>query len=179
MKYCFNICTCFCLVIFQTTVMPYFSLFDRFYDLLFPFIIYLSLFRSVRESIPLILFFGFVMDNLTGGPFGLYLTTYLWMFIGIRWVITFMDVEDSVLMLFIVAAGVLIQNFIIIGTIVMFEPVSRFSPAAISTVGVQVLWAVFTGPIFLVFFNYSHGRWDKWLKEVFAKEKGDRYGLIE
>jgi rod shape-determining protein MreD len=119
------------------------------------------------------------MDNLTGGPFGLYLTTYLWMFIGIRWVITFMDVEDSVLMLFIVAAGVLIQNFIIIGTTVMFEPVSRFSPAAISTVLVQVLWAVFTGPIFLVFFNYSHKRWDKWLKEVFAKEKGDRYGLIE
>lgn len=90
-----------------------------------------------------------------------------------------MDVEDSVLILFIVAAGVLIQNFIIIVTIVMFEPVSRFSPAAIRTVGVQVLWAVFTGPIFLVFFNYSYERWDKWLKEVFTKEKGDRYGLIE
>jgi len=179
MTYCFHICTCFCLVIFQTTVMPCFPLFDRFYDLLFPFIIYLSLFRPVRESIPLILFFGFVMDNLTGGPFGLYLTTYLWLFIGIRWVITFMDVEDSVLMLFIVAAGVLIQNFIIIGTIVMFEPVSRFPPAAINTVLVQVLWAAFTGPIFLVFFNYSHKRWDKWLKEVFSKEKGDRYGLID
>ena len=90
-----------------------------------------------------------------------------------------MDVEDSVLMLFIVAVGVLIQNFIIIGTIVIFEPVSRFSQAAINTVLVQVLWAVFTGPIFLVFFKYCHERWDKWLKEVFAKEKGDRYGLIE
>ncbi len=179
MTYCFHICTCFCLVIFKTTVMPYFSLFDRFYDLIFPFIIYLSLFRSARESIPLILFFGFVMDNLTGGPFGLYLTTYLWLFIGVRWVITFMDVEDSALLLFVVAAGVLVQNFIIIGTIVMFEPVSRFSPVVISTVVVQVLWAVFTGPIFLVFFKYSHGRWDKWFKEVFANKKGDRYGLIE
>ena len=119
------------------------------------------------------------MDNLTGGPFGLYLTTYLWLFIGIRWVITFMDVEESVLMLFIVAASVLIQNFIIIGTIVTFGPVSQFSPAVIRTVGVQVLWAVFTGPIFLIFFNYSHGKWDKWVKEVFSREKGDRYGLIE
>jgi cell shape-determining protein MreD len=119
------------------------------------------------------------MDILTGGPFGLYSTTYIWMFIGIRWVITFMDVEDSVLMLFIVAVGVLIQNSIIIGAIVMFGPASQFPSAAISTVVVQVLWAVFTGPIFLVFFNFSHERLDKWIKEVFTKEKGDRYGVIK
>ncbi|OEU68355.1 MAG: hypothetical protein BBJ57_10385 [Desulfobacterales bacterium PC51MH44] len=170
MTYCFHICTCLCLVIIQTTVMPCFPLFDRFYDLLTPFVIYLSIFRSNRESIPVILFCGFVMDNLSGGPFGLYLTTYLWLFIGLRWIITFLHVGDSLLLPFVVAAGVLIQNFIFIGTIVMFKLGSWFSSTAIRTVAVQFGWAIFTGPIFLAFFNYSHRRWDKWFKELFTKE---------
>ena len=175
MTYCFHVCICLFLVIFQTTVMPYFSLFDRFYDLLSPFVIYLSIFRSTRESIPVILFFGFVMDNLSGGPFGLYLTSYLWLFIGVRWIITFLHVGDSVLLPFVVAAGILIQNCIFIATITMFEPGSWFSSATINTVVVQVIWAIFTGPIFLMFFNYSHGRWNKWLEEVFTKKTVNRY----
>ena len=170
MTYCFHVGICLCLVLFQTTVMPYFHLFDRFYDLLAPFVIYLSLFQSLRQSIPVILFFGFLMDSLSGGPFGLYLTTYIWLFIGVKWIITFLHLGDSLLLPFVVAAGVLLQNCIFIGTIAMFEPGTQFLSAAISTVTVQVLWAIFTGPIFLMFFNYSYGRWNKWLKKVFVKE---------
>jgi len=170
MTYCFHVGICLCLVLFQTTVMPYFHLFDRFYDLLSPFVIYLSLFQSLRQSIPVILFFGFLMDSLSGGPFGLYLTTYIWLFIGVKWIITFLHVGNSLLLPFIVAAGVLLQNCIFIGTIAIFEPGTQFLSAALSTVMLQVLWAIFTGPIFLMFFNYSHGKWNKWLKKVFVKE---------
>jgi cell shape-determining protein MreD len=170
MTYCFHVGICICLVLLQTTIMPYFHLFDRFYDLLSPFVIYLSLFHSLRQSIPVVLFFGIVMDSLSGGPFGLYLTTYVWLFVGIRWIITFLHVGDSFLLPFIVAAGVLLQNFIFIGTIAMFEPDAQFLSAAISTVTIQVLWAIFTGPIFLIFFNYSHKRWNSWLKKVVVKE---------
>jgi len=170
MTYCFHVGICLCLVLFQTTVMPYFHLFDSFYDLLSPFVIYLSLFQSLRQSIPVILFFGFLMDSLSGGPFGLYLTTYIWLFIGVKWIITFLHVGNSLLLPFIVAAGVLLQNCIFIGTIAIFEPGTQFLSAALSTVMLQVLWAIFTGPIFLMFFNYSHGKWNKWLKKVFVKE---------
>ena len=169
MTYCFHVGICLCLVLFQTTVMPYFHLFDRFYDLLAPFVIYLSLFQSLRQSIPVILFFGFLMDSLSGGPFGLYLTTYIWLFIGVKWIITFLHVGDSFLLPFIVAAGVLLQNCIFIGTIAISEPGTQSLSATISMVTVQVLWAIFTGPIFLMVFNYSHGKWNKWLEKVFAK----------
>ncbi|MBW2679819.1 MAG: hypothetical protein JRD01_03585 [Deltaproteobacteria bacterium] len=110
------------------------------------------------------------MDSLSGGPFGLYLTAYVWLFVGVRWIITFLHVGDSFLLPFIVAAGVLLQNFIFIGTIAMFEPGAQFLSAAISTVTIQVLWAMFTGPIFLIFFNYSHKRWNSWLKKMVVKE---------
>jgi len=170
MTYCFHVGICICLVLFQTTVMPYFNIFNGFYDLLSPFFIYLSLYHSLRQSIPVILFFGFVMDSLSGGPFGLYLTTYVWLYVGVRWMVTFLHVGDSFLLPFVVAAGVLLQNCIFIGTIAMFKPGTQFLSAAISTVTVQVLWAIFTGPIFLMFFNYSHNRLNRWRKKVFVKE---------
>jgi ethanolamine transporter EutH len=39
------------LVLIKTTLIPAFSMFDKFYDLLIPIIIYLSLFRPLREGI--------------------------------------------------------------------------------------------------------------------------------
>ena len=168
MTYFFYICTFVLLLIFQTTIMPCFLLFDRFYDLLAPFVIYLGLFRSTRESIPIIIVFGFIMDNLSGGPLGLYLTTYLWLFAGVKLVITILRVRDNVLLPFVVAAGVLLENIIFMGTITMFESGSRFSQADLGTVAVQVVWALVTGPIFLILFNRLHQRWDQYFKEMFS-----------
>ena len=36
-----------------------------------------------------VLFLGFIMDNLSGGPFGLYLTTYFWLYVGVKGITTF------------------------------------------------------------------------------------------
>ena len=170
MTYCFHIVICLGLIVVQTTVMPYIPLFDRFYDLLSPFVIYLSIFRSNRESLVIIFLFGFFMDIISGGPFGLYITAYVWLFIGVRWAITFLHVGDSMLLPFVVALGVLMENFIFVVTSAMFEQSSRASEAMVSTIIVQVLWAIFTGPLFLMFFNYSHRRWDRWVNEIFVKK---------
>ena len=170
MIYFLHIFICLCLIVIQTTVMPYIPVFERFYDLLTPFIIYLSIFRSNRESMVIIFVFGFFMDIISGGPFGLYVTTYIWLFVGVRWAITFLHVGDNMLLPFVVAAGVLLENFIFIGTSAMFEQGSRVSEAMVTTIIVQVLWAIFTGPLFLMFFNYSHRRWDRWFNEIFAKK---------
>ena len=170
MTYCFHIVICLGLIVVQTTVMPYIPLFDRFYDLLSPFVIYLSIFRSNRESLVIIFLFGFFMDIISGGPFGLYITAYVWLFIGVRWAITFLHVGDSMLLPFVVALGVLMENFIFVVTSTMFEQSTRISEVMVSTIIVQVLWAIFTGPLFLMFFNYSHHRWDRWLNEIFVKK---------
>jgi cell shape-determining protein MreD len=150
--------------------MPYIPLFERFYDLLTPFIIYLSIFRSVRESMVIVFVFGFFMDIISGGPFGLYLTAYLWLFIGVRWAITFLHVGDGLLLPIVVAAGVLMENLMFMVTSAMFEQSSRVSDEMVSTIIVQVLWAIFTGPLFLMFFNTLHRRWDRWSNEIFVKK---------
>lgn len=171
MTYVLYVFTFMCLLVFQTTIMPYFRLFDSFYDMFFPFVIYLGLFRSTRESIPVIITLGYVMDNLSGAPFGVYLTTYLWLFAGLRWITTVLHVGDNVLLPFVVAAGALLENLIFMGVSAMYEPGSRFSSAVVSTVAVQVLWALCIGSIFIIVFNYLHQRWDKFFKELLASQK--------
>jgi cell shape-determining protein MreD len=170
MTHCLNICIGLILIVIQTTVMPHIPVFERFYDLLTPFIVYLSIFRPVRESTVMILIFGFLMDNISGGLFGLYLTTYFWLFLSVRWAITFLHVGDSFLLPFVVAVGVFMENMIFIGANAMFNQNLQLSRTVVNTVAVQVLWAVFTGPFFLMLFNYSHRRWDRWTKKMFVQK---------
>jgi cell shape-determining protein MreD len=170
MTHCLNIFIGLFLIVIQTTVMPHIPVFERFYDLLSPLVIYLSIFRPVREGTVMILIFGFLMDNISGGPFGLYLTAYIWLFLGVRWAITFLHVGDSFLLPFVVAVGVLMENLIFIGANAMFEQNLQITEKMVNVVVVQVLWAVFTGPFFLMLFNYSHRRWDRWSKKIFVQK---------
>lgn len=144
-------------------------MFAGFYDLICPFIIYLCVYRSLKESIPVILLFGFIMDSLSGGPFGLYLTSYIWIFAVVRWMITFLHITDSMLLPFIVAAAVFIQNMIFMGSILMVRGFA-FYPKTLNNIWIQVLWALFTGPFILLAFKKIHGGWDKWI-EGFAANK--------
>ena len=173
MTYCFYLITCLLLVILQTSITPYLPSSFVFYDLLVPFSIYLGLFRPTRESMFIILFIGFVMDSLSGGLFGLYMTTYFWLFIGVRWLTKFFQVENSTLFLFIVAIGVLVENCIFIGISFILGSISQISKIEIKIISFQILLALFTGPFFLIIFNYTQRRWDKWFKELFVDSNRD------
>lgn len=168
MTYCFYICVCLCLVVFQTTIIPHISLLNNFYDLLIPFIIYLGLFRPAREGILFILALGFLMDNLSGGPFGLYLTTYVWLFIVVKSVIQYLHARNNILLLFIVAAGVLMENIIFIASISFFGPDSHFFAITIRTVIFQIIWAGCTGFFFITFLNHIHKKLEKWFNGLIA-----------
>jgi len=172
MSYFFNISACLFLVIMQTTVLPYLPLMDKFYDLLIPFIIYLSLSRPVRESLPFVLFLGFIMDNLSGGPFGLYLTTYFWLYVGVKGVMTFIQVGNRFFIItLIVAGGVLFENLILLGVFAILGSRQQFAGDALGIIAVQVLWAITTGSLFLLFFRNAQRRLGVGFKKVYARTK--------
>ena len=172
MSYFFHISACLCLVILQTTIMPYLPLLDKFYDLLIPFIVYLSLSRPVRESLPFVLFLGFIMDNLSGGPFGLYLTTYFWLYAGVKGITAFIQVGNRLLIItLIVASGVLFENLIFLGAFAILGSRQQFAGGAFEIVTVQVLWAIFTGSLLLLFFRNAQSRLGAGFKAIYARSK--------
>jgi len=171
MSYFFNISVCLFLVILQTTVMPYLPLLDSFYDLLIPFVVFLGLSRSVRESLPFVFFLGFIMDNLSGSPFGLYLTAYFWLFIGVKGITKLLQVKNRLFIItMIVAAGVLIENLVFLGTLTILGPDQQLSGNAARTVTIQVLWAIWTGPIFFVVLKDVQKRLNVAFKAVYARK---------
>jgi cell shape-determining protein MreD len=170
MSYLFNISACLFLVILQTTVMPYLPLFDRFYDLLIPFIVYLGLSRPVRESLPFVLFLGFIMDNLSGGSFGIYLTTYFWLYACVKGITLFIQVRKRLIIItIIIASGVLFENLLLLGSFTILGSGQQFAGNAFEIVAAQTLWAIFTGSLFLVFFRNVQNWIDTGLKGAHSR----------
>ena len=173
MSYCFNIGVCLFLVILQTAVMPYFALFSRFYDLLIPFIVYLGLYRPARESLPFIFFLGFIMDNISGGPFGLYLTSYFWFYIGVIGITRLLQVGNRMFIIMLIAVGgVLAENLIFLGTFTIFSKGPQSSGDAVQIVAIKMLWAAGTGPLLLMILRNAQRRLDAGFNTLYAR-RGD------
>ena len=111
----FYILVSLCLVIIKTTLIPTLPLFEKFYDLLIPIVIYLSLFRPIREGAPIIFFFGLIMDSLCGGPVGIYLATYIWLYAGMRWLSQFLHTGSFALLALSVTFGVIFEGLFMYG----------------------------------------------------------------
>lgn len=119
------------------------------YDLLIPFVIFISICLPLRESLPFILILGLIMDNISGSPFGLYLTFYFWLFVGVRWILKFLRASNKFFLSLVVVVAVLIQNGLIIGTIGLAGPGWQLPANALKNITLQFFWALTSGPLFL------------------------------
>jgi rod shape-determining protein MreD len=116
-----------------------------------------------------ILFIGIVIDKLSGGPFGIYLTIYLWLFIFVRWTKTFLHAGSAIILPFVFVLSVLIQNIAFLGVNALLIPASKIPGNAVGKVLKEILWAMCTGPLFILFLNYFHNKWDRLWNKVFLK----------
>ncbi len=137
---------------------------NTFYDLLIPFVVYLALFRPRRESLAVVVLLGLITDSLSGAPFGMFTTAYFWLFMSLRWVTQYLHASNTLLMPVVVALGVFVENLFFTIIIAGFVPVEGFMPQAFQALGAQFLWALVTGPFFLLALSSTHRRWDRWVQ---------------
>lgn len=164
----FYILTCLFLVITRTTLIPILPLFEKFYDLLIPIIIYLALFRNKREGIPIVLFFGFIMDSLCGGPMGLYLVIYIWLYIIVRWMAQFFRTGSLLVMALAVTAGVAFEIIFLLGYMALLAPGASIPEDAVKTILLQLIWALLTGPVIMAMIALAQKRIDIWRTRIYA-----------
>jgi len=152
-----------CLIIIQTTIIPFIYFLGQFYDLLIPLILFLSAHRPINKGIPLILTIGFVMDCLSGGAFGLYCITYMWLFLIVGWLTNIVHAHSTILLIFMVAVGTLIENsfFIITSGSASLLFTRNVLQAFIS----QAIWAMFTGAFMLIALENIQKMWTRWDSE--------------
>lgn len=167
-----NIGFCFALAIVQSTLFPYLGITQTFYDLPAIFVLYLGLFRSARESLPVVVFLGFILDSLSGGPFGVYLSIYFWLFWSVRGSIRFLHVGFNPLLPFMVAVGVLLQNMIEVLILAVVAPGAGFPATPPRLILLRMVWAFVTGPIVMLAFRYAHQKCDQWRVHLFSEKTG-------
>jgi len=164
----FYLLTCLFLVITRTTLIPILPLFEKFYDLLIPIIIYLALFRKKREGIPIVLFFGFIMDSLSGGPMGLYLIIYIWLYILVHWLSQFFRIGSVLFLALTVTVGVAFEIVCLVGYIALLAPGASIPEDAVKTILLQLIWALLTGPVIMAMIIAAQKRIDVWRTRIFA-----------
>jgi len=147
MSYFLYIASSLCLVICQTTLLPRLGFAGHFFDLLLPWVIYLAAFRPVHETLFFVLFMGALMDNLSGGPFGLYLISYVWLFIGVRLAAAVVRAENPMVLVLIIVAAVAFQNALFVATLGISGAGVLSSGDVIRVISEQVGWVLLAGPI--------------------------------
>jgi cell shape-determining protein MreD len=169
---------CLGFIVLQTTLFPLVSWLDGFYDLLIPFVVYLGLFRPLKEGLPVVFFLGLTMDTLSGGAFGIYSTTYFWLYGGIAWLIGFLHFKNNLLLPFVVVVGVFLENLVFLGTVKLGNPDGSLPLGIFRTVSVQLIWAMFTGPLLLLLIRSVHRGWTKWIAERFGDRENQDMEVI-
>jgi cell shape-determining protein MreD len=149
-------------IVFNTTIVVHLSLFYGFYDLLLPFVIYLGFYRSIRESLVFIIFFGIAMDAISGGPFGLYTISYIWLYVFVMWLTRFMRVTNNMILPGVVICSVVIQNTIFLASMFLSGPDVNIPSFSFRIVFLQIVWGIFTGPVFILLLRSVNQRLEKW-----------------
>lgn len=158
------------LIVFQTAIRPQIGFVTGIYDVLIAYVLFLGLFRPLKEALVMTLVFGFVMDSLSGAPFGLFLTTYFWLVLISRQMTRFLHPGNLFLRFFIVGLGVIVQNGVYIG-VALFLAAPAFSLAPIKQVAAtQLLWALATGFVLVTVFRRCQQMWDGFLGTYFVRE---------
>jgi rod shape-determining protein MreD len=149
------------LICIQTTLFPaFFRLFAQ-YDLLIPFVVYLTLFRSSIGVLPVILLSGCLMDLLSGGIIGIHIATYILILICFRTATVYFHFKNSILFQMVIILSVLMEN-IIFGMVISLQTITvNFSFYSGSVLVTQLIWAVISSPMVYFMFDYIFNRIDK------------------
>ena len=114
MKISFFILLTLFLTIIQTTVFPNFFLTYHSFDLLIINILYLSLVFTHPSMIIVVILIGCIVDSVSGVYFGLYLTTYLWIYIVVQGLKQFVFSRNIVFSVIIAAIAIIIESMFLI-----------------------------------------------------------------
>lgn len=145
------------MVICQTTIIPHLAFVGYFFDLLLSLVIFLAAFRRLHEALPFTLFLGVLMDSLSAGPFGLYLTSYVWLFIGTRAAATVVRADNPLMLVLILIGAVAAQNALFFAILGAAGP-ADLAGFAMRVVTEQIGWVLLIGPFLACGMRNVHRR---------------------
>ncbi len=138
-------------IVAQTTILTLPLFHSLLYDLLIPLVVFLGLRLRDGKGLLLVAIFGMIMDLMSGGIFGLYLSTYLWIFLLVKSVSKYFNVDDKLFQSILIGACVLGQHIVFCVSLAPPWKDPQILAAQTTPILLQVTIAALTGPsVFVV-----------------------------
>lgn len=155
MAYVFFFICALIIAMFETVGLnPFVS--SLIYDLQIPLIIAVSVLGRAYLSLIVIVLVAIVMDTLSGGPFGIYLTTYVWLFFPVKALSLLVSTRSYLAVSLLAVVGVLFENFVFMFVqLLTTGAVPNFHNLVLPMVIVQAILAAITAP--LIYFVLERG----------------------
>lgn len=162
------------LIILQTSLLPGLPFFYQSFDLLLVVVLSLSL-RSAHPAACIgVIFLGCIMDSVSGGPFGLYLSSYVWIYIAVQMFKGVVHSENIVFLYVSSIVAVMIENGIALFSLAVQQGSEVFLSPDISFMGHQVLWTLFLMPVMIIVVELFH-RWFLVMIKMFVRKSREFY----
>jgi hypothetical protein len=156
------------IIVLQTSVLPLVGIGIGGCDLLVPLVVFLGL-QRLRDGLPAVLFIGLAVDGLSGAPPGYYATAYFWIWALVHWLIGFLQVAGTFMLLVAMAGAVLVENLVLVGIPVLLGKEAPAPAEAIEIVAWQTAWTVLVGPMMVAGFSMAQRRLARYQQQVQAR----------
>jgi len=138
------------LIVVQTSILPGFSAFSQSFDLLFVIVLSLSLRFSHPGTGVAVFLLGCAMDSVSGGPFGLYISAYVWIYILVRSLKSLVHLENIVFLVCMSAVAVVVENAFLVFTFVVGKGVDAVSSRDLVFMVKQMVVALVVVPLLVL-----------------------------
>ncbi|NVM20752.1 MAG: hypothetical protein HWN68_03095 [Desulfobacterales bacterium] len=136
-------------IVGQTTILRLTLFQDIFYDLLIPLVVFVRLNLPEKKAGVLVLLIGFLMDLSSGGIFGIYISVYFWIFVLLKGISNYFDVQGAMSRSLLIAVCVLAENLLFFFTSSPSSGIELLISRIGPVVG-QTVFAAITGPAVLL-----------------------------
>ncbi len=165
----FYVLTSLFLIIAQTSFLPVFSFFDYSFDLLIINVLCLSFLFSSPLVIVGILLLGLCMDSISGAPFGVYTSAYIWIYFFIQAMRCFVHYGNMIFVPMVSALSVLMENGFLFFTFFVSRGRSAISVSDLVMMGKQMFFAFFMLPVCIMLIHILRKRWEYIIKKYAGK----------
>ena len=156
-----------CLIVMQTVVLPVLFVVENSYDLMLIMVLFLGFHRPTGEGFPVVILLGLLSDSYSGGPFGLFTTTYIWLYVSVKAVVQYFLVDSWFVLLVGILTAVVLEHATVWLALTMSHSQWHLSSHSAKTAVYQIIWALLTGPfVFHVLKNFF-SLWDLWFRRRF------------
>lgn len=159
------------LIVLQTTVLPEIAIIHNTFDLVIINVLYVSLLFSHPWVLGIVAVVGCIMDSLSGSPFGLFISSYIWMYILVQ----LMKPVFFSRSLFFLPAVTIFSVLIEYGFLILSVFISSGSKGVLSLnfslMIQQLLWAVVLIPLAVKLVFVAGRYWDRGFEKLFENRR--------